>query len=693
MNDSFIVGLDIGGTFTDAVALSPLTGRLITAKAPTTPRDLREGMSNALASLADEAGIPLESFLSRVSRFAHATTQTSNVMFTWSGAEVGMITTRGFRDELLIMRARGRVAGLSTAERRHLQATDKPPHVVAPHRIVEVAERVDRDGSVLVQLDRAQVSRVVQSLLSDGVRAIAVCLLWSPRNPSHELAVEEVIRQIDPTVHISLSHRIAPVLGEYERGATTAVNAYVAPVVEAYLRSVEQDLRDGGLSRPMMVIQADGGSTLANSVLPVRTIESGPAAGMVAVKALSDAIGESEVIATDVGGTTFKVGLLTAGRWNVARETVINQYTLALPMVDLVSIGAGGGSVAWVDETRLRVGPHSAAADPGPACYGLGGEMPTVTDADVALGFIGTDRLLGGRIKLNRDLACSAIREHVAAPMFGGDVMGAAAAIRRIVDAQMTGLVRKTTLERGYDPRRFVLMAYGGSGPVHAADYAAGLGIRRVVIPAAATVYSALGAATSDVRFSLERPIQESAKDGDSLRSSLREMAHDVTATIARLDVASQIRLEYWADVRYEKQLHSIRIEIDAEAVGPSQIADRFLVRYRELYGTGALLPDVGVRVLRVGVDGIGVMETPELPTLEPDARKAVAPTRRELFWPAADVLRETDVWDGSSLAPEVAVVGPALIEFPGTTVAVPHGARATTDRYGNVALELSGAA
>ena len=692
MNDSFIVGLDIGGTFTDAVALSP-GGRLITAKVPTTPRDLREGMSNAIASLADDAGIPLGTFLSRVSRFAHATTQTSNVMFTWSGANVGMLTTRGFRDELLIMRARGRVAGLSAAERRHLQATDKPPHVVAPRRIVEVAERVDRDGSVLVQLDRAQVTRVVQTLLSDGVRAIAVCLLWSPRNPSHELAVEEVIREIDPTIHISLSHRIAPVLGEYERGATTAVNAYVAPIVEAYLRSVEEDLQDAGLSRPMMVIQADGGSTLAKNVLPVRTIESGPAAGMVAVKALSDAIGELDVIATDVGGTTFKVGLLTDGRWNVARETVINQYTLALPMVDLVSIGAGGGSVAWVDESRLRVGPQSAAAEPGPACYGLGGDLPTVTDADVALGYIGTDRLLGGRIKLSRDLACSAIREHVAVPLFGGDVTAAAAAIRRIVDAQMTGLVRKTTLERGFDPRRFVLMAYGGSGPVHAADYAAGLGIMRVVIPAAATVYSALGASMSDVRFSLERPIHESLKEGGSIRSSLKEMAHDVTATIARLDVASQIRLEYWADVRYEKQLHSIRIAIDAEAVGPSQIADRFLTRYRDLYGSGALLPDVGVRVLRVGVDGIGVMETAELPTLEPEARKAVAPLLRQVFWPAADAWRETDVWDGSSLPQAVEVAGPALIEFPGTTVAVPHGARATRDRYGNVALELIGAA
>jgi N-methylhydantoinase A len=692
VNDEFIVGLDIGGTFTDAAALSPNSGRLITAKAPTTPQDMRVGMSNAISSLADEVGIPVSEFLGKVGRFAHATTQTSNVMFTWSGARVGLITTRGFRDELLIMRARGRVAGLSASERRHLQATNKPPHVVAPEHIVEVAERVDRDGSILVPLQRSDVKRAVQSLLADGVTAIAVCLLWSPRNPAHELQVEEAIREVDRNLQVSLSHRIAPVLGEYERAATTAVNAYVAPVVDAYLRSVEQDLHHAGLSRPTMVIQADGGSTLADSVVPVRTIESGPAAGMVAVKALSEAIGESNVIATDVGGTTFKVGLLTEGRWNVARETVINQYTLALPMVDLVSIGAGGGSVAWVDGTRLRVGPQSAAADPGPACYGLGGDLPTVTDADVALGYIGTDRLLGGRIKLNRDLACSAIHDRVASALFGGDVTSAAAAVRRIVDAQMTGLVRKTTLERGYDPRRFVLMAYGGSGPVHAADYAAGLGIQRVIVPAAATVYSALGAALSDIRYSLERPINESLSDGNSVRSALDEMASEVTSTIARLHVTSDIGVEYWADVRYEKQLHSIRIDIDPESTDPSQIADRFLTRYRDLYGSGALLPNVGVRVLRVGVDGIGVMEKAEMPGVAAGS-KATAPTHREVYWPDGEEWRTTDVWDGTSLPLSVVVAGPALIEFPGTTVSVPDQAYASRDRYGNVTLDLGGMA
>jgi N-methylhydantoinase A len=687
VDERFIVGLDIGGTFTDAAALSS-TGRLLTAKAPTTPGDLRDGMSAALEYLAAQLGRPVDEFLRDVSRFAHATTQTSNVMFTWSGARVGLITTRGFRDEILIMRARGRVAGLSTAERRHLQSTNKPPLVVAPERIIEVAERVDHTGSVVVPLDPAEVARAVKTLIDADVEAIAVCLLWSPRNPNHELAVEAAIRELDSHVHVSLSHQIAPVLGEYERAATTAVNAYVAPVVGDYLRSVESDLRSQGLERQLMVIQSDGGSTLAGSVIPVRTIESGPAAGMVAVKSLGVAVGEENAIATDVGGTTFKVGLLIGGAWSVARETVINQYTLALPMVDLVSIGAGGGSIAWIDENRLRVGPQSAAADPGPACYGLGGRLPTVTDADVALGFIGTDRLLGGRIRLRRDLALDAIERHTA-HMFDGDITRSAAAIRQIVDAQMTGLVRKTTLERGYDPRRFVLMAYGGSGPVHAADYAAGLGIERVIVPAAATVYSALGAAMSDVRYSLERPIHESLQGETGIRTALESMADEVTSAIRRMDLAVGIRVEYWADVRYEKQLHSIRIPIDADALDAPEIRDRFVARYGELYGEGALLPNVGVRVLRVGVDGIGVMEKAELPAAEPDSGAGPSPALRDVYWPASQAWASTDVWDGSALAVGDTVAGPALIEFPGTTVAVPPGTSSTTDQYGNVHLSL----
>ena len=587
------------------------------------------------------------------------------------------------------MRARGRVAGLSVGERRHLSRTNKPRQVIPRQRIAEVSERVDRNGEIVVRLERADAERAVAGLLEQGVNAIAVCLLWSPRNPEHELLVADVIRLMAPHIHVSLSHKIAPVIGEYERAATAAVNAYVAPVVDSYLRSIQDDLSAAGLKRPMMVIQADGGSTLAGAILPVRTIESGPAAGMVGVKLLSEAIGEPNVIATDVGGTTFKVGLLTDGSWGVARETIINQYTLAMPMVDLASIGAGGGSIAWVDAGRLRIGPESAAAEPGPACYGLGGTRPTVTDADLVLGFIGTDRLLGGRIRLQRNLACDALKRHVADELFDGDVMAAAAAVRMIVDAQMADLVRKTTLERGHDPRRYVLIAYGGSGPVHAADYAAGLGITRVVIPIGATVYSALGAAMSDVRYSLEEPLHEALSNPESIRNTLDRLETEVRQAIQDLGVGARTRIDRWADVRYEKQLHSLRIELDPVAVSVEGIAERFERKYVALYGSGTLLPSVPLRILRVGVDGIGELGTADLPQLSATASTVVRSSSREVYWPASGRYVPTSVWDGEHLVLGTKLRGPALIEYPGTTVALPEAAEAAIDEFGNVRLEL----
>ena len=257
-----------------------------------------------------------------------------------------------------------------------------------------------------------------------------------------------------------------------ERTSTAVVNAFVGPTVEQYLSRLDETLRNKGLTTPLLVLQAGGGVTDTSEAVPVRTIESGPAAGMVAVKSLADTIGKKNVLATDVGGTTFKVGLLIDGQWSVSRETIINQYSLLIPAIDLVSIGAGGGSIAWVDDTRLRVGPLSAGSDPGPACYGWGGTRPTVTDADLALGFLNPERFLGGRLKVDSERAEAAIKEHIADPLFDGDVIASAAAIRKIVDAQMADLLHKQTIQRGHDPRSFVLMAYGGAGPLHAAAFA-----------------------------------------------------------------------------------------------------------------------------------------------------------------------------------------------------------------------------
>lgn len=693
----YIVGVDIGGTFTDVAVVDVASGAIATAKARTTPDDLSAGVLAALELAAAEAGVRLDDLLAATVKLAHGTTLTSNVMLTWSGARTGLLATRGFGDEILIMRARGRVAGMGLAERRHYRATDKPPRIVAPELIEEVIERVDHHGRALVPLTRAEAERAVDALLARGVESVAIALLWSPANPDHELLLERTLRERAPGVHVSVSHRLAPVLGEYERTATAAVNAYVGPTVTAYLRDLGERVRQRGLARPLLVVQANGGVAQVEETVPINTIESGPAAGLVAAQALMEAAGHRDVIATDVGGTTFKVGLLVGGEWSFAPEAVVNQYTLLIPMIDLVSIGAGGGSIAWVDETRLRIGPRSAGASPGPASYGWGGTEPTVTDADLVLGFLNPERFLGGRLRLRPDLAEKAIAKRVASRLFGGDVQHAAAGIRQVVDAQMGDLVRKMSIERGHDPRRFVLLAYGGAGPLHAVAYARQVGIERVVVPAAATVFSAFGAAASDIRHSLQRSAPGQLPDDlDAIGAAYAAMEEEARALLTRQGVAGpRIRLHRWADMRYARQLHDVRVPVPAgpvDAAFADAVRQAFTERYAALYGASAVLEKLPIRLLRLGVEAVGLIDKPALPVAEPagpDPSAAEEPGR-SVYWPEAGGRLPTRIYDGLRLRPGNALGGPVIIELPGTTIALPPGDRATIDRLGNTVITLA---
>lgn len=693
----YVVGVDVGGTFTDVCVVDTDSGQEYVAKATTTPEDLSLGLFEGLRLAAAELDRSLESLLAATIRFSHATTQTTNVMFTWTGgAVVGLLTTRGFADEILIMRARGRVAGLSLNERRHLRATGKPPQIVPRHRIGEIAERVDRRGRVVEPADARQIRRTVEDLLAEGAEAFAVSLLWSNQNPSHELAVREVITELAPGAHVSLSHEIAPITGEYERTSTTVVNAFVGPILERYLRQLEQQLAALGLSVPMLVFQAGGGVSDVATTLPVSTIESGPAAGMVAVEKLATAISRPNIIATDVGGTTFKVGLVTNGRRSMASESIINQYTLLSPMVDVVSIGAGGGSIAWCDGGRLRVGPQSAGASPGPACYGAGGTSPTVTDADVLLGYLAPARFLGGRLQLQPDLAAQAMRSEVADPLFDGDVAAAAAGVRRVVDSQMSDLVRKVTIERGYDPRDFVLMAYGGAGPAHAVAYARNLGVKQVIIPLSATAYSALGAATSDTVASVQRSVSVDIEDSEEeLEQAYKALE---ATTIAGLEAqgvpAAAVHLTRWADMRYERQLHDVRVVLDgAGPVGTigTRLTEAFAARYLVLYGKTAQLQQARAVVLRIGVEavaasGVAVRESPT----PPSRQREVAPeSHRNVYWLEEHGWRRTAVHDGASLLPGDRVDGPAIVEQPGASIAIPTNATGTVAGTQNLIIDL----
>ena len=426
----YTLSADIGGTFTDVVVFDESRSRVATGKALTTPDNLHEGVLHGLEDAAGKVGVELRALLGEAHRFVHATTQSSNAIFAFSGAKTAVITTKGFGDTLTIMRASGRVAGLSVFERHHYRMTGKPRLLADERDIFEIDERTDYAGRIVVKLDEAQLASIATTLKEKGYQAVAIAFLFSHKNPAQERTARDILKRLLPGVYVTMSADIAPVLGEYERSATALFNAYVGPVIESYLGTLVSSLGEAGLACSPLVVQANGGLVTPAQTIPIFTVESGPAAGVVGSAYLAAQLGLKDVIATDVGGTTFKVALIEGGQWTYAKETVLNQYQLRLPMIDVVSIGAGGGSIAWVDSGRLRVGPKSASSQPGPACYGLGGTEPTVTDADVVLGYISPDRFLGGRMALRRDLAEEAIRTRIANPLFGGDVTAAAAGIQ-----------------------------------------------------------------------------------------------------------------------------------------------------------------------------------------------------------------------------------------------------------------------
>lgn len=691
----YTIAVDIGGTFTDVIAIDDRSGNTVMGKSLTTPSDLQQGVLNGLANAAENLGTSVPELLQQTGRMVHATTQSSNAIFAFSGARTAVLTTRGFGDTLTIMRATGRVAGLSVFERHHYRATAKPRLLVDERDIFEIAERVDAEGEVVTPLDEADVARVAKLLTERGYEAVAVAYLFSHQNPAHERRSAEILRQEAPQLYVSVSADIAPVMGEYERSATALFNAYVGPVIDSYLARLERTLADMGLKQKLLIVQANGGLATVAQTVPIYTIESGPAAGVVGTAHMAERLGDHNVIATDVGGTTFKVAIIEGGAWSYSTQTVLNQYQLRLPMIDLASIGAGGGSIAWVDGARLRIGPKSASADPGPACYGLGGSEPTVTDADVALGYIAPESFLGGRMKLHRDRALEAIRSRIADPLFGGDVIAAAAGIRRVVDSQMADLIRKCTLERGHDPRNFVMMAYGGAGPVHAASYAAEAGVTKLLVPYFATVHSAYGAALSDIRFSLQfsEPIVL-PNDAARIEAIFATMETKGAEALQRADVAqADRRYDRWVEARYRRQVHQLRIAAPSAIDGPAlaRLAKAFEQEYERLFGPGSGLADAGIELINYGVDAVGVVGKAPWKEAAPGGSAAAIATR-QTYCPRRQAMVPTPIYDGPSLPPGAEVEGPAVIEHPGTTIVILAGQSARIDAFRHTHIAIGAA-
>jgi N-methylhydantoinase A len=693
---TMICGIDTGGTFTDCILL--WDDRVERAKVPSTPADFSVGFFQALETVADRVGLSLEELMPRLDHLIYGTTVATNAMVQRTGAKTGLLTTRGFRDTLPMMRAIGRVAGLPPEQLMHLSATSKPEPIIPKSLIGEATERIDCMGSVIVPLDEEQCAREITRLLAQGIESLAIAFLWSFINPVHELRAKQLAQQLCPDLYVTCSAELARNWGEYERTATAAINAYVGPTTKRYVESIARGSQQLGIRSPILIVQCTGGAVSVRDAAQhaVRTIGSGPTAGIMASRQLGLLLDHPNVICTDAGGTTFDVGLIWESEPIFSTTSILSQYVYFVPSVDVQSIGAGGGSIAWVEPTSgsLRVGPRSAGAQPGPACYGLGGAEPTVTDAALVLGYLNPEYFLDGKLQLDRAAAEDAVG--MVARGLGISIEEAASGIVRIAEFRMADLIRKVTVQRGHDPRDFVLFAYGGAGPVHAGVFGAELGVQKVIIPAgdAASLWSAFGAASSNIVQIFERShLLDAPFPPHEVNAAFEELQESAAEWLDTHGVRLQDRvIQRSMDIRYKAQVNEVAIDVpnghlDREQV--SEILERFETTYAALYGPGSGYAQAGMESTVLRVRAVGQVPKPELPALrQTSAIPAVAcRPSRQVYWPELGVRSDTQVYRGQHLQYGNRVSGPAVIEFPDTTVVTHPGHMATIDAYGNIQL------
>jgi N-methylhydantoinase A len=684
------VAVDIGGTFTDIVVMSR-DGVLHESKVSTTPDDPSAAVMAGLAGLLKELAIPA----STVEEVLHGTTVGSNTILQRSGARTGLITTRGFRDVLEI----GRIRMPDMFD----LTWDKPKPLVPRRHRLEVRERMAADGTVVEALAEADVIAAGEELARARIEAVAVCLINSYRNPAHERRIEAILRERFPSLLVTASYAVLPERKEYERTSTTVVNAYLLVAMRTYLRNLEDGLRSIGIGAPVRVITSNGGMLAAATAResPVFIVASGPAGGVIGAARLGAARGENDIIVFDMGGTTAKAVIIEDGRPSMTSEYEFRDgistssrfvkaggYMLKVPAIDIAEVGAGGGSLAGIDKGGLlKVGPESAGALPGPACYGLGNERPTVTDANVVLGLINPSALAGGRLAIDRHLSEQAIAAHVAKPL-GLTVEDAAHGIRAVANATMSRAIRAVTVERGRDPRDLTLVAIGGNGGIHALDVARDLGIGRVVVPPLAGVFSAVGMLASDLEHialdTVTRPLD--ALTTAALKGMKEKLAADVTRRLAADGfTGSRVALAWEADLRHEGQATELTVHYDGDDLG--ELATRFAAEYLKTYGYRDESP---IELVKLRVVGRGLREQRlDFKQLAIESRAGAPAARsRAIHFARGVAAVATEVVPRSALSSSPRR-GPLVIEEFDSTTVVPPDARVHRDTMGNIVLDL----
>ena len=697
---SYLIGVDIGGTFTDCVIIDE-QGRVTTAKAPSTPADFSRGMIDAVRRGSDSLGLNLEDVCRNTKLLTHGTTVGTNAVIQKKGAKVGLITTKGHNDGIHIMRGSRGLSGRDLQKVVHFPESSKPKPLI-PKRLIEgVAERSDCFGKVVVDLNQDEAELAIDRLLEQGVDAIAVCFLWSFKNPCHEQTMRELIQTKSPNIFVTLSSELVPKWGEYERTTAVALNAYVGPVTSAYLKKLDIEFKTLGYQNPMQITQCGGGTTSVKRAMeaPLLTLDSGPVSGVTGSKYLSDLTGYKNVITTDMGGTSFDVGLIWDGEPAFTYVSNVNQYEYFLPKVDIQAVGNGGGSLVRVDPTTgsLRVGPDSAGAVPGPVCYDKGGTIPTVTDAALILGYISADTFANGTIKLNREKAVIAIEE--IGDKLGLGLMETAAGIVKISEFQMADLIRRMTIQKGFDPRDFILFAFGGAGPMHACIFAFELGVQKVIVPQGniASTWCGFGAASANVLHIAEQvEIMVSPFDPETINNRFRNLRDRVHRQLEEEGISrGDQQIQFSLDMRHKGQINEVEIAIKSDSLNVDDLAklqDDFFANYELIYGKGASLPWARLEAVTFRVRG-----TAE--TLKPDVRRSINLSGeiiddalgqvRPVYWSELAKPVDTQTYVGEHLQPGNKIMGPAIVETSNTTVVIHPGRIGEVDAYGNFEINL----
>jgi N-methylhydantoinase A len=675
------IGIDVGGTFTDLVYLKA-EGAIRVVKTPTTPANQAEGVLAGLAKAASLEGLSLGGFLRETDLIIHGTTVATNTMLEFNGAKTGLIATKGFRDDIEIRRG---------YKERIFDPRHPPPVPIAlrRHRLT-VEERIDREGKVVKPLDEAEVAGVVRRFKEAGVESIAVCLFFGFLNPAHEKKVAEIVKRDYPEASLSLSHEVLPQVREFERVSTTLVNAYTSPKLKRYLENLESKLASMGFASEFYVMLSNGGIMNADYAgkYAVYSLLSGPAGGVVACSQLiGELASEPDIITVDMGGTSYDIALIRGGKPTVTTERWVSRYRAAVPMLDIHTIGAGGGSIAWMDPGgALQVGPRSAGAEPGPACYGRGGKEPTVTDANLLLGFLDPETFLGGEMKLDRAEAERVVRDRLARPL-GIDTIRAAHGVFRIVNNNMSNGIRVVSVQRGYDPRDFVLVAFGGNGAIHAGEQARDLGIRRVIVPRLATAFSARGMLHSNIVINKMRTciLRSDRPDLEVVNALFAAMREEIEKELPRSvgDGSGQreeMSFRCAADMHYKGETHEITVPLGAEPQGvvTEEDLDRAVQAFHDAHETLHTFAnrEDPAYLMNLRLEAVVRVDRPPVRKLSFVGEDPSAALRksRKVYFEEEGGFRDTPIYEGVRVRCGNLLRGPCVIEEPATTIVVYPG-------------------